>query len=437
MSGPNILLDAFQQKPAAAIEYFKRKGLKTSWNWFDTWKDAHAKAFTVAKTASLDVVSDIRDMVGKALSEGMTLAQFKKDLKPQLQKRGWWGKKERVNEETGEIEEYMAGSPRRLETIYRTNLQTAYMAGRYKGQMDAAADLPYLQYIAVIDGKTTDKCREMHERVFRADDPVWNVFYPPNHWGCRARVRSLSEKMLERKGLTAESSDGRIVEKMEVVGKDENGNPVRKQVTGLKLSHGETYWTGAGWDYNPGSSLWMPDLNGYDTGDAAAFIKGLLASSAYKMWIESEGKIAGTIPVGVLPKEYVKAVGGDKQVVVMTSKNYKSHRTSKEHYHADIGVKDYQAVQSIIEDADLVVTDNKGKGPDNTLLFIKRTDDADFYVVPVRPDSDGRPEMRTLYRIPKEEAERHRKEAVSGKSGRRIIKDGLLGGTSRSTGGAR
>jgi SPP1 gp7 family putative phage head morphogenesis protein len=437
MSGPSILLDAFQQKPAAAIDYFRRKGLKVSWNWFDTWKDAHARAFTVAKTASLDVVGDIRDMVGKALSEGMTLAQFKKELKPQLQKKGWWGKKERVNEETGEIEEYMAGSPRRLRTIYETNLQTAYMAGRYKGQMEATDDLPYLQYIAVIDGKTTDKCREMHERVFRADDPVWNEFYPPNHWGCRARVRSLSEKMLERKGLTAESSDGRIVTQNVTVGKDANGKPVSKQVSGLKLSNGGTFWAGPGWNYNPGSSLWMPDLNGYDTGDASAFIKGLLASSAYKMWIGAEGKIAGTIPVGVLPKEYVKAVGGEKQVVVLTHKNYKSHRTSKEHYHPDIGVKDYQEVQSIIEDADLVVTESKGKGPANTLLFIKRTDDADFYVVPVRPDSDGRPEMRSLYRVDIEEAERYKEEAISGKNGQSIIKDGLLGGTARSTGGTR
>jgi len=401
----NILLDAFNLKPAAAMEFIKRKGYTFSWNWFDTWKDAHAKAFTVAKVTKVEILRDIRNAVEKAISEGKTLQQFQKELTPTLQKNGWWGKKEHVNEETGEVTEYMAGSPRRLKTIYGTNLQTAYMAGRYKGQMDAAGDLPYIQYIAVLDGRTTDTCRDMHGRVFRADDPIWNTLYPPNHWGCRARTRSLSERMLQREGLRVESSEGRIVNDVVTVGKGENA--VKKAVSGLKLPNEKIFWAGPGWNYNPGTSLWMPDLNGYNESDASSFIKDLLASSAYTMWIGKEGKIKGTIPVGVLPKEYVKAVGTDKHVVQMTADNYQKHRTPKsEHYHADIGIEDYQALQNIIEDADLIVKNGSTEKYPNTLLCFKKTVDGDFYIVPVRPNNIGEPEVRSLYKIPLDEVKK-------------------------------
>ena len=71
----------------------------------------------------------------EALDEGKTGRWFEKELTPLLQKKGWWGKKETVDPETGEIERVQLGSPWRLQTIYRTNLQTAYMAGRYAGQI--------------------------------------------------------------------------------------------------------------------------------------------------------------------------------------------------------------------------------------------------------------------------------------------------------------
>jgi SPP1 gp7 family putative phage head morphogenesis protein len=355
MSGPSILLDAFQQKPAAAIEYLKRKGYTFSWNWFDTWRDAHARAFTVAKVAKVELLRDIRNAVQSAISEGKTLQQFKKELTPKLQKAGWWGKKEHVDEETGEVTEVQLGSPRRLKTIYETNLQTAYMAGRYKGQMEAADDLPYLQYIAVMDGKTTDTCRDMHGKVFRADDPIWNEFYPPNHWGCRARVRSLSERQVQRMGLVPESSEGRIVEKEVIVGK---GAKARKEtVTGLNIGHGKTFWTGAGWDYNPGKEAWMPDLSVYHENDASAFIKDGFGGPMYRQFLDARGALGGEIPIAAMPKDYLKHVGGNvKNNTVWLSAD--SLFKNVEH-HGELTTDDYLHIQNVVEDASLVLQNPK------------------------------------------------------------------------------
>jgi len=410
MADSKILLEAFRLKPAAAIEFLNRKGYALTKNWFDMWKDAHAKAFTVSKVAKIDLLRDIRGMVEKAVADGITLQQFKKELIPQLDKHGWWGKQTETNKETGEVTaEYTVG-PRRLKTIYQTNLHTAYMAGRYKGQMDAAADLPYLQYIAVMDGKTTDKCREMHGRIFRADDPVWDALYPPNHWGCRARVRSLTEKQVERMGGRVESSEGRIVESEATVGKGENAQRVK--TTGLKLPSGETFWAGPGWDYNPGTSTWMPDLSTYNPNDARAFVADGFRGPAYRYFIDAKGSIAGEIPVAVLPKEYMESIGAKTNIVRLSAGTLSTHTTK----HPDITTDDYLRLQEVIENADVVIQD---KDRLNTVMFLEDGDN--IYSAVIKADRiNGRTlYLSTLYRLQRKEYEKR----ISGASKRwNIIK---------------
>ncbi|MDK4619649.1 phage head morphogenesis protein, partial [Kingella kingae] len=69
--------------------------------------------------------------VVKAAEQGQPFKDFERELTPVLQSKGWWGKQEHQNPDTGEIQNVQLGSPYRLKTIYLTNLQSAYMAGRY------------------------------------------------------------------------------------------------------------------------------------------------------------------------------------------------------------------------------------------------------------------------------------------------------------------
>ena len=115
----------FKLAPSLAIKYFKNKNNKLSWDWYELWQDAHKKSFTVAKVMREDILKDIRSALDKALSEGKTFKEFSKELKPTLQKKGWWGE-QIVVDSKGNAEKVQLGSMYRLKTIYSVNMQTAY-----------------------------------------------------------------------------------------------------------------------------------------------------------------------------------------------------------------------------------------------------------------------------------------------------------------------
>ena len=241
--------------PKAAIEYFQKKKNAPSWNWYDTWQDAHVRAFVVAKVTKLDILKDIRDMVEKSIKDGTTFHQFKKELQPKLEKAGWWGKP------IIQGKEVQLGSPERLKTIYQTNLKVAYSVGRYKAMIDNKENRPYWQYRTREDPKVREEHKLLDRKVFHCDDPFWDNFYPPNGWRCRCYVVALKESDLQKEGLTPEVSKGNITSKNVLLSKKSGiEKPVavyRDPATGKK-----TIIT-PGWSYNPGEAVWKPDIEKY------------------------------------------------------------------------------------------------------------------------------------------------------------------------------
>lgn len=246
--------------PVEAVQYFRSKGIAVTENWHDLWQEAHARAFTVAGVAKLDLLQDIRGAVDAAIKEGRTERWFLNELAPILKKKGWWGKKEVTNPDTGEVRHVRQGSPSRLKLIYRQNTQSAYMAGRYKQQLENADSAPYLCYIAVLDQKTRPAHAALHNMVFRYDDPFWGAMYPPNGWNCRCRVAAYSESRLKRRGLKVSDSAGHMVTRVVETVNRQTGEVIRRTVTGYR--HGgkgslESF-TDAGFSYNPGK-VWLED----------------------------------------------------------------------------------------------------------------------------------------------------------------------------------
>jgi uncharacterized protein with gpF-like domain len=168
-----------------AIDFFRQKGFEFSLeSWRDVWQAAHARSFTVARVTSMDVLVDVREAVDKALADGISLGQFKKDLGKLLERRGWFapsGVDAEITLPDGTVVKRL--TPWRLETIYRANLQTSYSVGRYKQMQEVKERRPYWQYKSVRYKTSREDHVNQHNKVYHADHPFWDQWYPPNGFG--------------------------------------------------------------------------------------------------------------------------------------------------------------------------------------------------------------------------------------------------------------
>lgn len=239
--------------PEEAVRYFAAKGEVIAWNHTDVWREANVHGWTVAKATTHEVLRTIRTEVGKAVGGGMTFAEFKRTLQPRLQDLGWWGRQEVLDGDTGEVTQVQLGSVRRLRTIYQTNVQTAYMAGRFKRYLANVSDRPYWRYVAVMDGRTRPLHVALNGKVWRWDDPIWQVIWPPNGWGCRCRVVAMTAAEFEASGLPLENGADAVVQLQVPIGRD--GETVAVQGVRYRDVDGKEriFRPDPGWDYNPGA----------------------------------------------------------------------------------------------------------------------------------------------------------------------------------------
>jgi SPP1 gp7 family putative phage head morphogenesis protein len=87
-----------------------------------------------------------------------------------------------------------------LQTALRTNIQTAYNAGRYTAQVANKYQQPILMYDAVNDSRTREAHAAMSGFMAPVDHPVWSVWYPPNGYNCRCSVISMTEAEAQARG---------------------------------------------------------------------------------------------------------------------------------------------------------------------------------------------------------------------------------------------
>lgn len=147
---------------------------------------ARMKAFTVGGYTSLEVLQEFLEQLQEAVRNGTTKEQFREDMNQFLESNGYTG----IN-------------PWKSDNIFRTNLQTAFNAGHYKAMTDEAVLKlrPYWQYKTAGDSEVRPDHALMADRVYRADDPIWDIWYPPNGYKCRCTVVSLSAGQVEKRGL--------------------------------------------------------------------------------------------------------------------------------------------------------------------------------------------------------------------------------------------
>ncbi len=154
-----------------AIDFFRQKmpNLPTE-SWADIMDGAHSKAFVVAGAQKAGLLADLRGAVDRAISEGTTITDFRKEFDAAVQKYGWT---------------YKGKRGWRTSVIFDTNLSTAYAAGRYKQMTDpdVLEAFPYWRYRTMGDGRVRLLHAQWNNTVLKTTDPWWKTHYPPNGWG--------------------------------------------------------------------------------------------------------------------------------------------------------------------------------------------------------------------------------------------------------------
>jgi SPP1 gp7 family putative phage head morphogenesis protein len=201
MADPVSIRSVFDLPPERAIAFLDSKGYRTSIDWTDTFDAEHDASFTVAKIAKVDLLRTIHVSLLDAMAEGKTFATWQAELQPELERAGWWGTRIVDPDLTGTTDPVTIG-PRRLRTIYDTNLRMARSAALWERVQAQKATLPFLRYSAVLDRRTRPAHRAWHGTILPVDHPWWQTHFPPCGWNCRCTVIQLSQAMMDGRGMT-------------------------------------------------------------------------------------------------------------------------------------------------------------------------------------------------------------------------------------------
>lgn len=185
-------VNPFKIKFAEAIKYFADK-VPVIYEKLDTiTAKFREQKFWVKKLTDLELTKKVKSSIQNSLKNGSTFEQWKKsvDLKGLAD---WY-----------------------LETVFRTNMTTAYSSGRYEQQVEMASAFKYWLYDAVMDNRTSLICSELDGRIYRSDNPIWNTIYPPLHHGCRSDVIALSDNDIRIMNIKKSSIDNYEIQNSEV-----------------------------------------------------------------------------------------------------------------------------------------------------------------------------------------------------------------------------
>ncbi len=79
----------------------------------------------------------------------------------------------------------------RLRTEYNQAIAASQCGARWNEFKRNAKAMPMLQYQAVMDSNTREDHARLNGVKKRVDDPFWDIYMPPNGWGCRCEAIQL------------------------------------------------------------------------------------------------------------------------------------------------------------------------------------------------------------------------------------------------------
>lgn len=343
-----------------AVEALRRRGMNLipSEHWATVWQEQHHGAFTVARSAGFDILKDIHAACLDMMERGASFGEFKRNLIPVLQKKGWWGRTTRRDPETGEEKSVQLGSVRRLRTIFDVNMRVSFAQGRWEQQRAVKDAFPYLRYEGILDSRIRPEHRRWHGTILPMDHPWWKTHYPPNGWKCRCDAVAVSDGDLERYGwrVSEAPDDGPPLPWV---------NPATGEVTEVPPG------IDPGWAYNPGdtdraarladtmlekvgrlpvhleaaalmrAAPLLPEQTLAPGGSASRLIRRLVREG-FDEWARNPTL---PIPLAVLSAEDAAAIGASARIARLSPASWEKQKS----HHPELTAEDYALAQEAVE----------------------------------------------------------------------------------------
>ena len=162
---------------AEAVEYLKKRDVIKKVDYNNLSDKMRFRAFTASRIADGDLLKRINTELIKNVNDGKDLKDFLSLTKTDILNKVGMG---------------AGGQGWYWETVYRTNVQTSYNTGRIMGFEE---DKPLaLHFVGIEDARQTDVCHSLSNVIRPYDDPLWEKYIPPLHFGCRSTVRAIYDE---------------------------------------------------------------------------------------------------------------------------------------------------------------------------------------------------------------------------------------------------
>ena len=196
-----------------AKEFLESKIPMTKSEWLKLEPKLRFRAFTVAKLGQAELVDRVKWELVRSLEEGTGFAETWNNIRDLA-------------------ENNRVFNPRYWETVFRTNTQSAYVAGKLQGYEGTGARA--YQLMVIDDSRTTDSCRNLlrqtgYGMVLPVEHEFWKKYgFPPYHFNCRTSVRAVYSS---QKGPYKEKIDNPGMKEFKTFKPQEGfgGNPVDKE----------------------------------------------------------------------------------------------------------------------------------------------------------------------------------------------------------------
>lgn len=190
------------------------KGANKEAQWKIVESKLRFRAFTVANIGCLDTIETMKQLLLGALEDGESYSDTWETLKNILQE---------------DVEKIRPGY---WENVFRTNTQSAYIAGKL--QQYENSNVAAYQLMVIEDGRTSKICRHLltasgYGMIISVDHPFWKKYgFPPYHFQCRTSIRAIWPSQVGKLGNMVENPTMKSLSKFKVQ-EGFGGNPLDKE----------------------------------------------------------------------------------------------------------------------------------------------------------------------------------------------------------------